>query len=115
MIYGFEKITEPLTDYEKKVLLPAIVNGLKTKIGKNNAITNIKMIKALREHGFNSLSEPRIRIIINCIRCNSIIINLIASNKGYWIEPNINERRKYVEGVKKRSNSMLEALKSIEI
>ena len=41
MIYGFKKETEPLNDYERDILLPAIVKGLQTKIGKHNAITNI--------------------------------------------------------------------------
>tara|TARA_R100000951_G_scaffold116523_2_gene128779 strand:- start:1422 stop:1769 length:348 start_codon:yes stop_codon:yes gene_type:complete len=115
MIYGFKKETEPLNDYERDILLPAIVKGLQTKIGKHNAITNIKMIKALHVHGYKSLSEPRIRKIINFIRIQGLIINLIASNKGYWIEENINERRKYVKGVKQRAESMLASLQNIEI
>ena len=115
MIYGFKKETEPLNDYERDILLPAIVKGLQTKIGKHNAITNIKMIKALHGHGYKSLSEPRIRKIINFIRIQGLIINLIASNKGYWIEENINERRKYVKGVKQRAESMLASLQNIEI
>ena len=115
MIYGFKKETEPLNDYERDILLPAIVKGLQTKIGKHNAITNIKMIKALNEHGYKSLSEPRIRKIINFIRIQGLIINLIASNKGYWIEEDINERRKYVIGVKQRAESMLASLQNIEI
>ena len=115
MIYGFKEQTEPLTDYEKNILLPLIVAGLKTKIGKANAITNPKMIQALKSHGYDKISEPRIRKIINYIRIQGLIINLIASNKGYWIEEDINERRKYVQGVKQRAESMLASLRSIEI
>lgn len=115
MIYGFEKETQPLCEYDKNVLLPVIISGLKTKIGEKNAITNIKMIKALKQHGYHSLNEAKIRKIINHIRINGLIINLIASNKGYWIEENIDKRKKYVDGIKQRANSMLALLKSIEI
>lgn len=115
MIYGFKKETDSLNEYELNTLLPAIVRGLQTKVGKQSAITNCKMIIALKKHGYNSLSEPRIRKIINHIRLNGLIKNLIASNKGYWIETDINERRKYVNGVRQRAESMLAALKSIDI
>jgi hypothetical protein len=115
MIYGFKVQTEPLTDYEKNILLPAIVKGLQTKVGKENAVTNSEMIKGLKKFGYEKLSEPRIRKIINFIRIQGLIINLIASSKGYWIEQDIEERRKYVQGVKQRAESMLASLQSIEI
>lgn len=115
MLYGFEKQTEPLTDYERDVLLPVFVQGLKTKIGKEKAVTNPQMIKALKQAGYKKLSEPRVRKIINYIRTNRIIINLIASSNGYWIENDIEERRKYVAMVKDRANAMLAGLNGIEI
>jgi len=115
MIYGFKKETEQLSEYEQNVVLPVIVKGLQTKIGKENAITNTQMIKGLQKYGYKKISEPRIRKIINFIRIQGLIINLIASNKGYWIEQDIEERRKYVQGVKQRAESMLATLDSIEI
>ena len=39
MIKGFSEETQPLTEYERKVILPIILEGLKTKIGKANAVT----------------------------------------------------------------------------
>ena len=65
MIYGFKKETEPLTTYEKEVLLPTILKGLETKVGKKNAITNMQMINGMKKFGYEKLSEPRIRKIIN--------------------------------------------------
>lgn len=35
MIKGFSEETQPLTEYERKVILPIILEGLKTKIGKD--------------------------------------------------------------------------------
>lgn len=115
MIKGFEEYTEPLTDYEKNTLLPVIVKGLSTKTDKDKAITNGKMVKALRDAGYAKLSEPRIRKIINHIRVNGIIKNLVASNRGYWIEQNINARKEYVESIKQRAASMMASLNHIDV
>lgn len=115
MINGFEEYTEHLNEYERDTLLPLIIRGLQTKIGSKNAITNKKMIKALTSIGYDGLSEPRIRKIINYIRIQGLIINLVASSKGYYVENNIEERRRYVEGVQARAKSMLASLKNIEI
>lgn len=115
MIKGFEEYTEPLNDYEKNTLLPVIVKGLSTKTDKDKAITNVKMVKALRDAGYSKLSEPRIRKIINHIRVNGIIKNLVASNKGYWIEDNVYARREYAESIRQRAASMMASLKHIEL
>jgi hypothetical protein len=115
MIAGFEHHTEPLTDYERDVLLPVIVRGLRAKIGSGMAITNKEIQSKLEEIGYKKLSGPRVRKIINFIRIQGLIVNLIASSKGYYIETNIDERRKYVQGVKDRAQSMLASLKNIEV
>ena len=49
MIKGFSEETQPLTEYERKVILPIILEGLKTKIGKANAVTNKYIISRLRD------------------------------------------------------------------
>lgn len=115
MLTGFEKYTESLSDYELNVLVPVFVQGLKTKIGKERAVTNSYMIKALKQQGYEKLSEPRVRKIINYIRCTGLIHNLVASSKGYWIETDQEERRKYVQMVEDRAKAMLGALKYINI
>tara|TARA_R110002050_G_scaffold266232_1_gene407564 strand:+ start:270 stop:617 length:348 start_codon:yes stop_codon:yes gene_type:complete len=115
MIKGFEDYTEQLNEYEKNTLLPIIIRGLKTKIGVKNAITNKRIAEALSYAGYKGLHGSRIRKIINYIRIEGSIINLVASSKGYWIEDNIEIRKRYVEGVKSRANSMLASLNNIEI
>lgn len=47
MITNFEEYTEELTDDEKTNIVPILVRGLQTKIGKSNAITSTEMIKAM--------------------------------------------------------------------
>ena len=115
MINGFEELTEQLNDYEKDILLPIIIRGLKTKTGVEKSITNKRIIEALTYAGYKGLHGARIRKIINYIRIHGLIINLVASSKGYWIENDIEIRKRYVEGVKARAKSMLASLNNIEI
>ncbi len=115
MINGFQEFTEHLNEYERDTLLPLIIRGLETKVGKDRAITSKSMIESLTHIGYSGLHGARMRKIINYIRIQGLINNLVASSKGYWIEEDINERRKYVEGVKSRAKSMLASLNHIKI
>lgn len=63
MIKGFSEETQPLTEYERKVILPIILEGLKTKIGKANAVTNKYIISRLRDS--YKIDAARLRKIIN--------------------------------------------------
>ena len=60
MIDGFEEITEGITPYEKEMIVPALVNGLKKRVGARYAIRNKTMCQALKARGFEKVSEPRI-------------------------------------------------------
>ena len=71
------------------------------------------MVSALKDKGYKT-SEPRIRKMINIIRQTGIIRNLIASNKGYWIEHSLSERRKYAETMRQRADSIISSLKFID-
>ena len=70
MIKGFSEETQPLTEYERKVILPIILEGLKTKIGKANAVTNKYIISRLRDS--YKIDAARLRKIINHIRTNDL-------------------------------------------
>lgn len=115
MIKGFEQYTQPLDDYERDVILPLLVRGLKTKIGKQQAIKNEAMISALKTRGLKKINPARIRKIINHIRVNGLIRNLVASSNGYYIELDLEERKKYAESIRQRAESMLAILNHIDI
>ena len=72
MLKGFEEYTAPLDEYEQKVLLPLLIQGLKTKVGKENAITNPAIVSKLKEKGYK-IEEPRVRKLISYIRINDLI------------------------------------------
>lgn len=84
MIKGFNSETAPLTEYEEKTLLPIILKGLKTKIGKDSAVTNRTIVQRLNVAGY-TVTEPRIRKLINHIRMTDLLPGLIATSGGYFL------------------------------
>jgi hypothetical protein len=110
MIPSFDDQTSPLTEYERDVLLPMMIRGLKTKIGVEKCITNPQICKALKELG-HKISEPRVRKIVFHIRHNNLIPKLIASSKGYWIATNKNEVELWLSSIQSRLSAMLETEK----
>lgn len=100
MLKGFEATTAPLSEYEMKVLVPLIVRGLRTKVGKAKAVTNSYIVRCLK--GRYELTEARVRKIINYIRCNDIVPFLIATSTGYYIATSPDEVRDYEESLLSR-------------
>lgn len=113
MIKGFETETEELTEYESTVLLPLIVKGLSVKIGQKNAVTNGKMRTKLQEKGYE-VTDPRIRKIINYIRMNKLITNLLATSKGYYVSNDAKEIEDYKQSLISRANAILNIVKSYD-
>ena len=108
MINGFETITYELTEYEEHKILPLIIAGLKTKKGAAAAMKNNKMCQILKAEPWSlKISEARIRKIINFIRANGLINNLIATSKGYYIAQTQEEVQEYIESLNQRANAIL--------
>lgn len=61
------------------------------------------------------ITDARIRKIINYIRVNKLIVNLLATSKGYFISNDFEEINKYKESLIARANSILNLAKSYEI
>lgn len=102
MIKGFDQETQPLNDYEMGVLLPLLVRGLRTKIGRENAVTNKHIVNTLK--GSYKLNDARVRKIINHIRTNDLIPGLIATSEGYFIAQS--EAELYEESLKGREDAI---------
>ena len=93
MIKGFEEETHNLSDYELNVVVPLLIKGFKTKIGKENSITNVNICKLVNQN-FNlkiKLNEPRVRKCIAFLRFNNYVPRLVATSKGYWVASNKQE------------------------
>ena len=106
MVNGFEKETEELTEKEMKEILPLIVCGLKNKIGEKNQISSTEIISKMKERNYK-ISPARLRKMINYIRTNNLIFNLVASSKGYYIANTPSECRSFIESLDQRINAII--------
>jgi hypothetical protein len=105
-IKNFEEHTHDLTSTEMEIIVPAIIKGLNTKIGKENAITNKQMVEGLYAVKRVRTTGPRIRKMINHIRLSGKIERLVATSKGYYISNDPEELKDYVESLHQRAESI---------
>ena len=112
MIKGFDKETQPLSDYEKETLLPILVEGLQAKKGKKQAVTNKQIVSALKPK--YKISDTRVRKLINHIRINDLIPALIATSDGYYIAGSEAELLEYEQSLKGREDAIRNVRLSIE-
>ena len=113
MINGFERETAPLTDYEKDTLLPLLVRGLSSKIGKNMAVSNKYIVSRLIKQGYK-IDEARVRKIINHIRLKGLVPCLVATSAGYYIATDEEELREYIESLRGRESAIRAVREAIE-
>jgi len=113
MIALFEEITYELTEYENNTLLPIVVKGLKSKNGKENAITNKKICEALSKLGYK-VNGPRLRKIIHHIRVEQLIVGLCCNSNGYYVTDSLEELNKYTESLAQRIRSQQQIHKSMK-
>lgn len=106
MITNFSEQTHELNKYELEVLQPIIVQGLKNKIGKDKAVTNKHICKALKSFG-HKITDSRLRKIIHNIRANDLVPLLIATSKGYYVSNDTQEVQEYITSLQERANSIL--------
>jgi len=105
MITNFEEITQDLRDTEKE-LLPILINGLKNKTGKGQAVTGSIIIKAFEDNKGVKLTDARLRKMINVIRINNLIPCLCSSKKGYYIAVNQEEIKDYIQSLDERISAI---------
>ena len=113
MLTGFETQTEPLTNYERGVLLPEIVKGLKLRVGASRAIRNKQIVAAMRRAGYE-INEARVRKIVNHIRCYGLVGRLIATSKGYYVATSHEEMKQYINSLAGREGAIRAVRESME-
>lgn len=110
MVDGFDRETAPLTEEEMR-LLPIIVAGLKTKVGKEMAIHGATICEKMSEK-FGKLTEPRLRKIVNHIRTNGIL-PVIATSKGYYVSHDRDEVYAQIQSLEQRRNAINQAIQGL--
>lgn len=114
MINGFSEQTEPLTEYEEQTLLPQLVRGLRTKIGKSMSVTNKAIIEGMKKNLGLSISDARVRKLINHIRTKDLVPCLIATSNGYYIAETEQELKEYEESLLGREEAIRNVRLSIQ-
>jgi hypothetical protein len=109
----YSLLQEDLSEFEKECV-PVIINGLKNKIGKDNAVNNSYIISKMDEIGFSGLRPPRVRKIVNHIRNNDLLLLLCANSKGYFLPKNLEELDGYFEVMEKRINSQIKTFDKLK-
>lgn len=119
MVTLFEDYTFPVNSIEVKTIIPYIVGKIKFNIGEENAAFAKDIISQVNNRGFlkvlkngktkaYKISGPRFRQMIHYIRVNSLVPNLIASQKGYYVATTQEEVEKYIKSLEERRNSFEE-------
>jgi hypothetical protein len=101
----FEPETTKLTEYELK-LVPIVVNILKSRLGRENAITNKHLVNRMNALGFSSITPERVRKLINHIRIYDLLDCLVASSKGYYISNDEKEISDYIDSLRGREEAI---------
>lgn len=104
MLPGFEQHTAELTDYELNVLVPAFLNGFKTKKGAENAITNKQIVERMKNS--YQVNDVVVRKVISYIREEGLLPGLVASSKGYYLSNDPKEIERYIESLDGRETKI---------
>lgn len=114
MIHNFELQTKPLTDWEKGVLLPAMVKELAQHRSRANAIKSDHLAERMKLATGQKPNGARIRKVVNAIRIGGYLRCLSATSDGYYVAVNRDEIADCVLSLQQRAGqiwSVAEALK----
>lgn len=114
MLTLFENITEDLTDREKNILVPMLVDTLKQANDENRFRCKhlVGWFKSAGEH----MSEARIRKMVNYCRTTNAFKNkvLIGAHDGYYLTDSIAEIDKQIESLQGRIDSQKNVVDSLK-
>lgn len=105
MITGFENQTHELNEYEFTTLLPAMIRALRLKVGEENAVTSTKAIKLMKSAGYK-INGARFRKVVNHIRLNGLVLNLVSTSRGYYVATSRSDCERYIESLGERIRSI---------
>jgi hypothetical protein len=122
MLTGFETITVNLSDEERRVHVPLLINGLREFcVGKANVANNRKLRDAFKAAG-HTVGSARLRKLISYIDTHGLLPELVANEKGYYLATTVKEVQDYIsslEGrvaiIQKRAQVKKDLLASVEM
>lgn len=114
MIRTFELHTKTLTEWEKRVLLPAMVKELSMHRSRGNAIKSDILAEKMHEATGQRPNCARIRKVVNAIRIGGYLRCLSATSDGYYIAANRAEIDDCVFSLKQRAAQIWQVAESLQ-
>lgn len=115
MIHTFELQTKPLTEWEKGVLLPAMVKELAQHRSRGNAIKSDHLAECMKLATGQKPNGARIRKVINAIRIGGYIRCLSATSDGYYVAVNRDEIADCVLSLQQRAGQIWSVAESLKM
>lgn len=106
------KVTAPLSgkELEARPIVMQLLQNAKTKL------TNADIARHIRQEKSDlNLSSARIRKIMNHIRVNKLVKNILADSQGYYVSNDIKEVRKYVASLDDRIHAITTLKESFDL
>lgn len=104
MIDGFEEITKALTAKEL-MIADHIAHYLRAqKVGA--ILSNLKLRKHISFNYGVTVSDARMRKVLNYIRVTGLVQCLISNSEGYFIAPTIDAAEGYIKSLNQRISAI---------
>lgn len=101
----FEAHTQPLTDYETRVLVPVIIRGLRSHEGPDSAITSAAICDALRKKGYK-ISDVTLRRCVKYIQRNDLLNWVVATANGFFYTQDPRIVKEQIDSLKSREEAI---------
>jgi hypothetical protein len=112
MVIGFEEYTAALSEGEV-LMAEWLATQLPAYVGKQKAISNYRIRWMLFEK-YGNLTSARVRKLINHIRINCLVRNLVANNTGYYVATSQEEVDTYIQSLRQRAASIMHVAQSFD-
>lgn len=100
---------------DKTIIYETLVHRyVYNKAQKGERITNAEIINHIESETGVVLCDSQIRIIINELRNNDVVLLLLADTKGFFIGQSENEVKNWIDTHEKKIESMKVTLRSIK-
>lgn len=110
MVIGFEEYTASLSEGEVAIA-EWLATELPKYVGKKKAVSNHRLRWILFDK-CGRVTPSRVRKMINYIRINCLVANLIANNAGYYVAETQEEVETYVHSLRQRAASIMHVAQS---
>jgi hypothetical protein len=110
MVINFEEYTATLSEGEV-VMAEWLATQLPAYVGKERAISNHRLRWILFDN-YSNVTPARVRKLINYIRINCLVENLVAGKNGYYVASTREEVETYVLSLRQRAASIMHVAES---